>query len=283
MKEIKNISFIGAGNVATHLAYALFKNNCSIKQVFSKSFKNANTLANKVNAQPIESLSQLSNNAELYIIAVPDDAIENVVNQFPFKNKLVVHTSGSVNLESFSKNKFQHFGILYPLQTLSKKIAVDFNNVPFCIEANNSTNLKVLEKIAKQLSDKVYEVNSEQRKLLHLAAVFACNFSNNMYQIAYDICQQNQLSFNILKPLIIETANKIVNQTPQEAQTGPAKRNDATTIEKQLALLDNHKNYQEIYQLITQNIVQSSVHSIQSTVDSSQSSVHSQQTSNRKS
>lgn len=256
MKEIKNISFIGAGNVATHLANALFKNKCSIKQVFSKSFKNANALANKVNAQPIESLSQLSNKAELYIIAVPDDEIENVIKQFPFKNKLVVHTSGTVNLAAFKKNNIQHFGILYPLQTLSKKIPVDFSAVPFCIEANNSSNLKVVEKIAKQLSDKVYEVNSEQRKLLHLAAVFACNFTNNMYQIAYNICQQNQLNFDILKPLIIETANKIMIQTPKEAQTGPAKRNDATTIEKHLALLDKQKKYQEIYQLITQNIQQ---------------------------
>ncbi|MBV6485900.1 MAG: hypothetical protein KFKLKKLM_02510 [Flavobacteriales bacterium] len=255
MKEIKNISFIGSGNVASHLAIALFRNNFSIKQVFSKSFKNANSLAKKVNAQPIESMSQLSNNADLYIIAVPDDAIENIVNQFPFKDKLVVHTSGSVNLDSFSKKQFQHFGILYPLQTFSKKIAVDFKHIPFCLEANTSANLKVIEKITKQLSDKVYHVNSEQRKLLHLAAVFACNFSNNMYQIAFDICQQNQLNFDILKPLIVETANKIVNQTPLEAQTGPAKRNDVKTIEKHLALLDNQKKYQEIYRLVTENIL----------------------------
>ncbi|HRP61633.1 MAG TPA: DUF2520 domain-containing protein, partial [Vicingus sp.] len=122
-------------------------------------------------------------------------------------------------------------------------------------EANTSANLKVIEKITKQLSDKVYHVNSEQRKLLHLAAVFACNFSNNMYQIAFDICQQNQLNFDILKPLIVETANKIVNQTPLEAQTGPAKRNDVKTIEKHLALLDNQKKYQEIYRLVTENIL----------------------------
>ncbi|HRN42241.1 MAG TPA: DUF2520 domain-containing protein [Vicingus sp.] len=255
MKEIKNISFIGSGNVASHLAIALFRNNFSIKQVFSKSFKNANSLAKKVNAQPIESMSQLSNNADLYIIAVPDDAIENIINQFPFKDKLVVHTSGSVNLESFSKKQFQHFGIFYPLQTFSKKIAVDFKHILFCLEANTSANLKVIEKITKQLSDKVYHVNSEQRKLLHLAAVFACNFSNNMYQIAFDICQQNQLNFDILKPLIVETANKIVNQTPLEAQTGPAKRNDVKTIEKHLALLDNQKKYQEIYRLVTENIL----------------------------
>ncbi|MBE7442212.1 MAG: DUF2520 domain-containing protein [Flavobacteriales bacterium] len=252
---MKNISFIGSGNVASHLAIALFRNNFSIKQVFSKSFKNANSLAKKVNAQPIESMSQLSNNADLYIIAVPDDAIENIINQFPFKDKLLVHTSGSVNLESFSKKQFQHFGIFYPLQTFSKKIAVDFKHIPFCLEANTSANLKVIEKITKQLSDKVYHVNSEQRKSLHLAAVFACNFSNNMYQIAFDICQQNQLNFDILKPLIVETANKIVNQTPLEAQTGPAKRNDVKTIEKHLALLDNQKKYQEIYRLVTENIL----------------------------
>ena len=256
MNSTKTVSFIGAGNVATHLAKALYKNNFLIKQVFSKSFKNANSLAKKVNAQPIDLLTQLSPNSEIYIIAVPDDVIEKVLKQFPFKNKLVVHTSGSVGIELFAKNSFSNFGILYPLQTFSKNKSVDFTKVPFCLEANTKTNLKSIEAVAKYLSDKMYHVNSEQRQLLHLAAVFACNFSNNMYQIAYDICNKNSIDFDILKPLIIETANKITIQTPQEAQTGPAKRNDKKTIQKHLALLDNQKNYQEIYRLITQNIQQ---------------------------
>lgn len=276
MNSTKTVSFIGAGNVATHLAKALYKNNFLIKQVFSKSFKNANSLAKKVNAQPIDLLTQLSANAEIYIIAVPDDVIEKVLKQFPFKNKLVVHTSGSVGIELFAKNSFSNFGIFYPLQTFSKNKAVDFTKVPFCLEANTKTNLKSIEAVTKYLSDKIYPINSEQRQLLHLAAVFACNFSNNMYQIAYDICNKNSIDFDILKPLIIETANKITIQTPQEAQTGPAKRNDKKTIEKHLSLLDNQKNYQEIYRLITESIVQSSVLS-------SQSTVHSPQIKNRKS
>lgn len=257
---IKQVTTIGAGNVATHLAKALYKNNFLIKQVFSKSFKNANALAKKVNAQPIDLLTQLSPNADIYIIAVPDDVIEKVLKQFPFKNKLVVHTSGSVGIELFTKVGFSNFGIFYPLQTLSKNKTVDFTKVPFCLEANTKTNLKSIENVAKYLSDKIYHVNSEQRQLLHLAAVFACNFSNNMYQIAFDICNQHQIDFDILKPLIKETASKIEKYNPLEVQTGPAKRNDKKTIQKHLSLLENQKNYQEIYQLITESIVQSSVH-----------------------
>lgn len=259
---IKQVTTIGAGNVATHLAKALYKNNFVIKQIFSKSFKNANALSKKVNAQPIDLITQLTPTAEIYIIAVPDDAIEKVLKQIPFKNKLVVHTSGSVGMDVFAKNGFSNFGIFYPLQTFSKNKVVDFTKVPFCLEANTKTNLKSIENVAKYLSDKIYHVNSEQRQLLHLAAVFACNFSNNMYQIAYDICNKNSIDFDILKPLIIETANKITIQTPQEAQTGPAKRNDKKTIQKHLALLDNQKKYQEIYRLITESIVQSAVQQI---------------------
>lgn len=256
LNSTKTVSFIGAGNVATHLAKALYKNNFLIKQVFSKSFKNANSLAKKVNAQPIDLLTQLSQNAEIYIIAVPDDAIEKVLKQFPFKNKLVVHTSGSVGVDVFTKNGFSNFGIFYPLQTFSKNKIVDFTKVPFCLEANTKTNLKSIETVAKYLSDKIYPINSEQRQLLHLAAVFACNFSNNMYQIAFEICNQHQIDFDILKPLIKETASKIEKYNPLEVQTGPAIRKDLKTIQKHLSLLDNQKNYQAIYRLITQNIQQ---------------------------
>lgn len=256
MNTSKTVSFIGAGNVATHLANVLYKNNFSIKQIYSKSFKNANALTKKVNAQPIDLLSQLSPNADIYIVAVPDDAIEKTIKQFPFKNKLVVHTSGSVGIKIFSKLGFDNFGILYPLQTLSKKKSIDFTKVPFCLEANNELNLKSIETLTKYFSDKIYFVNSEQRQLLHLAAVFACNFSNNMYQIAYEICNQHQIDFDILKPLIKETARKIEEHSPLDAQTGPAVRNDSKTIHKHLALLENQKNYQEIYRLITQNIQQ---------------------------
>lgn len=256
MNSTKTVSFIGAGNVATHLAKALYKNNFLIKQIFSKSFKNANSLAKKVNAQPIDLLTQLSPNAEIYIIAVPDDVIEKVLKQFPFKNKLVVHTSGSVGIELFTKNSFSNFGIFYPLQTFSKNKSIDFTKVPFCLEANTKTSLKSIEVVAKYLSDKMYHVNSEQRQLLHLAAVFACNFSNNMYQIAFDICNKNAIDFDILKPLIKETARKIEEHHPIDVQTGPAIRKDLKTIQKHLSLLDNQKNYQAIYRLITQNIQQ---------------------------
>ncbi|MGE0560807.1 MAG: Rossmann-like and DUF2520 domain-containing protein [Flavobacteriales bacterium] len=254
MKEIKTITFIGAGNVATHLAKALYKANISINQVYSKSFKNANALAKKVNAQPIENLSQLNTRTDLIIIAVPDDTIETVVKNIAIKDKLMVHTSGSVDLGVFKKGAFKSIGIFYPLQTFSKSKALNLQEVPICIEANSKSNLALLNTLANKLSNKVYEISSVQRQQLHLAAVFACNFSNNMYQIAFDICRNNNIDFNILKPLIKETAQKIETIEPKLAQTGPAKRNDASTILKHLDLLQNQKNYQDIYQLITQNI-----------------------------
>lgn len=254
MKGIETITFIGAGNVATHLAKALFKTNISINQVYSKSYKNASILAKKVNAKPINQLSELNNSTDLFVIAVPDDVIETVLKSIINKDKMIVHTSGSVDSEVFKKNSFNSYGIFYPLQTFSKTKAVNLLKVPFCIEANSASHLSLLNNLANNLSNKVYEISSVQRQQLHLAAVFACNFSNNMYQIAFDICSKNNIDFDILKPLIKETAQKIEIIEPKLAQTGPAKRKDKNTIAKHLELLQNEKKYQEIYQLITQNI-----------------------------
>lgn len=254
MTEIKTITFIGAGNVATHLAKAMFKANISINQVYSRSFKNANALAKKVNGQPIENLSQLNNRTDLFIVAVPDDAIKQVLSKIPITDKLIVHTSGSVDVAVFKKSTFKSVGILYPLQTFSKTKAVNLQEVPFCLEANSKQNLTLLNSLASRLSNNVYEVNSTQRQQLHLAAVFASNFANNMYKIAFDICQKNDIDFGILKPLIKETAQKIETIEPKLAQTGPAQRKDVTTILKHLDLLENQPECLKIYQLITQNI-----------------------------
>lgn len=247
------IIIIGSGNVAQHLITA-FQNSkdtggeIELVQVFSRK---VNTVANGIKADLITTdLADLLP-ADLYIIAVSDDAISTVAAQLPFKNRLVVHTSGSAGIDALDDNNRR--GVFYPLQTFTKNKAVNFKTIPICLESENSSDFRVLEKVAKIISDKTFAINSEQRKALHVAAVFANNFTNHLYQIASEICQENQVPFDILKPLILETAQKIMSISPQDAQTGPAKRNDLKTIEAHQSFITD-KNREIIYQIITNSI-----------------------------
>ena len=162
-----------------------------------------------------------------------------------------MHTSGGVALEKISNHNRR--GVFYPLQTFTKGKAVDFKTIPICIETEFSADLKILKKIAKSISDKMYIINSEQRKALHVAAVFVNNFTNHLYQIGNQICEENNIPFEVLHPLIQETAEKIKELSPSEAQTGPALRNDTKTIEKHIDFLENPE-YKKLYQLLTQSI-----------------------------
>ncbi|PCJ23689.1 MAG: oxidoreductase [Flavobacteriales bacterium] len=253
MRTIKTITLLGAGNVANHLGKALLNNGFSINQVYSKSIDNTYILASELNAMPCDDTKFLTNESDLYLVCIKDDFIEEIVNQLLFTNKMVAHTSGSVAMDILSK--FDNYGILYPLQTFSKDKEVTISDVPFCIEANNATNEQTLLELGKKLSNSVHKINSEQRKTIHLAAVFACNFSNHMYAIAENILTQNNLDFSLLKPLILETAKKVQNNTPSTIQTGPAIRNDDDVIKNQLEMLADSKDYQDIYKLITDNII----------------------------
>lgn len=239
------VVLIGSGNVATHL-YNAFLNASDVKviQVFARK---------QSLAIPLE--LQTSNwydlkEASIYFISVSDDAIEEVASQIPYKNKLVVHTSGtnSINVLPFEKR-----GVFYPLQTFSKDKSIDFSIIPVCIEASNEKERLLLFQLASYISSKVYTVSSEQRKALHVAAVFVCNFTNHLYQIGASICEANKVSFEVLIPLIAETAKKIEYLTPKQAQTGPAFRGDVKTIESHLDFLI-HSEYKEVYQTITQSI-----------------------------
>jgi predicted short-subunit dehydrogenase-like oxidoreductase (DUF2520 family) len=247
------VSIIGSGNVAQHLI-AAFQNSqnlggeIELVQVFSRKKK---TLVNVLDADLITTDIANLLDADLYIIAVSDDAIGGVAAQLSFKNRLVVHTSGSVGLAVLENNNRK--GVFYPLQTFTKNKAVDFNTIPICLESENSTDFIVLDKVAKAISNNVFAINSEQRKALHVAAVFVNNFTNHLYTIGNQICQENQVPFDILKPLILETAQKIMTISPKDAQTGPAKRNDKTTIEAHQLFLSD-KNQSTIYKIITQSI-----------------------------
>jgi predicted short-subunit dehydrogenase-like oxidoreductase (DUF2520 family) len=243
-----NIVILGGGNVAFHLTNALLKNDAvNVVQVYNRSlekikiFKNGTSITNN--------LSELKD-ADIYILAVSDNAISEISSALNLKNKLVVHTSGSMAMDELKS--FSNKGVFYMLQSFSKERKIDFSTVPICIEAETNDDLQLLETLAKLISKNCYRINSNQRKSLHLAAVFVNNFVNHLYHIGHEVCEQNKVPFEILLPLILETANKITTLPPLEAQTGPAKRNDTKTIEKHTATLT--KNQQEIYTLLTKSI-----------------------------
>ena len=254
MKIIKHkIVIIGAGNVATQLGKTLKKSSYSILQVYSKHNSSASNLAKSLTCDYTTNPQQLNLTADIYIIAVNDDAIIEVVQQLTLKDKIVVHTSGSVEMDVL-KPLTKNYGVFYPLQTFSKTNKVDFKTVPICLEASNTSSFKTLDLIAKSISTDVQKINSSQRKTIHLAAVFACNFSNHLYSIASSILESNNISFDILKPLIEETANKIKKGAPAEMQTGPAIRNDKKTMDKHLVMLSDNKEYQQLYKLLSKSI-----------------------------
>ena len=243
------VVLIGSGNVAHHLIEAFAKSKIvEIIQVFARQKESISPLFdyNKI----ISNFNDLKE-ADLYIIAVSDDAIASASSKLPFKNRLVVHTSGTVSINSLdAKNRK---GIFYLLQTFTKDKAVDFSKIPICLESENETDFEVLKNVGESISNSVFEINSEQRKALHVSAVFVNNFVNHLYQIGHEICLENNVPFEILKPLILETANKVMSLSPAAAQTGPAKRNDKKTIESHLGILSN-ENQATIYKILTQSI-----------------------------
>jgi predicted short-subunit dehydrogenase-like oxidoreductase (DUF2520 family) len=243
------ITLLGSGNVAQHLIKAFTKSETiEIVQVYSRKKEN---LASLIDFDKIVNDFEELKEADLYIIAVSDKAIAEVSRQLPFQNRIVVHTSGAASLDVLDiKNRK---GVFYPLQTFSKSKEIDFSAVPMCLEAENTFDFHVLETAAKSISNVVHAINSDQRKALHVAAVFVNNFTNHLYQIGHEICEEHQVPFEILKPLIQETAEKINTLDPIDAQTGPAKRNDLTTIEAHLDYLSN-ENQKNIYKIITQSI-----------------------------
>jgi predicted short-subunit dehydrogenase-like oxidoreductase (DUF2520 family) len=244
-----SVIILGAGNLATHLFIAFNDaENVVVNQWFNRSLKPLQPYKNDV--EITNDLSQLKN-ADIYIIAVSDDAISTLSSQFLFENKLVVHTSGSVGIHDLDKKNRR--GIFYPLQTFSKDSDIDFSEVPICLEIEHKKDLNTLKDLATAIGCKSYRVNSDQRSALHLAAVFVNNFTNQLYRIGHEITESKSVDFNILKPLIKETANKINTLSPYLAQTGPAKRNDKKTIKKHLKTLDKdiHK---DIYELLTKSI-----------------------------
>ena len=253
---IENVVIIGAGNLATQIALALTEKGIQVKQIFSRNLDSARELAEKTGAAYTNDLSQLLPESDLYLIAVKDSAIQEVLENLSLdENRMIVHTAGSVPmniLDGFSIN----YGVFYPVQTFSKNRKIDFLDIPICIEANHPANLMKLQELASKLSSSVHQINSDDRKTLHLAALFANNFVNHFYSIGESLLQNKKLNFDLLKPLIRETAEKIESIPPADAQTGPAKRNDQIVINEHIKMLQDQPDLQKIYRLMTESIFQ---------------------------
>ncbi len=246
-----NVVFLGFGNVNGNLFKAIHKTkDITVKQVFNRNY--IKMISPFEDISFTDDLSKLKE-ADVYIIGIPDDSISSFSESLPFQNKLVVHTSGGVAMDALSSKNRR--GIFYPLQTFSKERELDFKNIPICIEAENSKDLELLLRVGKTISEKVVEISSDKRAKLHLAAVFVNNFTNHLYQIGNEILKEEDLPFDLLKPLISETASKIETLSPEKAQTGPAKRNDIKTIEKHLHLLGDSP-YRKFYELFTEELKQ---------------------------
>lgn len=243
---------LGAGNVATHMANAFKENGAEIAQVWSRDLINAQALAIDVGAEAISDLKEVDAYADLYLIAVKDDAIAKVAKGLKNINGLVVHTSGATGMDVLQDHK--DYGVFYPLQTFSKSQPIDFIHVPLCLEANTEENMTSLQMIAMKLSPLIYEVDTRKREILHVAGVFACNFVNHLYELSNQILKKNDLDFEMLRPLIMETASKVQDALPEDVQTGPAIRNDKKTILKHEELLKKTPHLQEIYKNLSNSI-----------------------------
>ncbi|MGB5383151.1 MAG: DUF2520 domain-containing protein, partial [Lutimonas sp.] len=248
LRTMIKVVLIGAGNVAVHMAKAMHTaKGIELVQRYARSTKNQAYFES--NIPFTKSLSELKK-ADLYLLAINDDEIAEFSKQLNVSG-LVAHTSGSIPLTELKCKSTK--GVCYPVQTFSKNETMEYQNIPFCLEAEREKDMLLLKYFASAISQNVFEINSGQREKLHLAAVFANNFSNHMFKLANDICIEQNFTFDILKPLLMETVVKLDHMSPLEAQTGPARRNDQKVIQKHLDQL-NHTE-KEIYQVITKSIL----------------------------
>jgi predicted short-subunit dehydrogenase-like oxidoreductase (DUF2520 family) len=252
------VSFIGSGNLAWHLAPALDNMGFIVKEVYSPNPKHAEALTERLYQAEVKATLDFStSDSTVFIIATTDDAIQEIVREIILPEEAVlVHTSGSQPLSVLQFAATPHVGVLYPLQTFTKTKKVDFKEIPIFIESSDEKTEFTIMPVARSISNHVQKIGSEERKALHVAAVFASNFTNHMLTMASDILQQNSLKFEWLIPLITETINKSIALGPEETQTGPAKRGDLEVLDEHYAFLRDDKLVAKIYKLISQHIIE---------------------------
>ncbi len=249
------IVLIGAGNLATNLAKALCREGNEIMQVFSRTDESARMLAERVGAVALTDTEKIVNDADLYIFSLKDSVLTDIINNVcnGKRTGLFVHTAGSIAMDVF-RNKADRYGVFYPMQSFSKQREVDFRHIPFFIEANSHEDNVLLHHLAESMSDNVYDINSEARKHLHLAAVFACNFANHCYEMSAEVLDKYNIPFSVMLQLIDETASKVHSVAPLDAQTGPAVRYDENVINMQRELLADNPRLQAIYDVMSSSI-----------------------------
>lgn len=253
---IRSVVLIGAGNVGHHLGLQLKRRGLEVRQVFSRRKRRAQRLAKQVEAEAINDLECVDLAADIYILAVHDGGIEEVCRRLPMEvksSKLVVHTSGATPSKVFQSH-CKRYGVFYPLQTFSIDRALDFSIIPICTHANWKKDREALQALGQQLSDSSFEINDEQRAILHVAAVFVNNFSNHLFQIGDQITQAEGIPFSLLLPLIQETAAKVQFHAPKDMQTGPALRGDLNTLQKHLSYLERYPDLEKIYRQLSKSI-----------------------------
>lgn len=247
------IVFIGAGRLATHLGPALCRAGHEIVQVYSLTKESAQALARLTASEPVTDLQQVARDADVYICALKDDVLPRILPELckGREEALFLHTAGSVSMDIFQPYA-RHYGVLYPMQTFSKERQLDFSEIPVFIEANSTTTFSVVESLASSVSHKVTQLSSDDRRYLHLSAVFACNFVNHCYDLAGTLLEEHGIPFDTLLPLIDETARKVHELSPREAQTGPAVRYDQAVIARQSQMLSGLPH--DIYELMSKSI-----------------------------
>ncbi len=245
---------VGAGRLAWHLVQALSGAGHEVVQVYSRTEESAAALAAKVGAQPVCRMDDVGD-ADVYVVAVKDAVLADVVRQLCKGRaaRVFLHTAGSMPMQVF-EGLAAHYGVFYPMQTFSKERALDFSRIPIFLEGSDPVALGVARTLAESVSRQVVELSGEGRRRLHLAAVFACNFANHCYELASEVLQEQGLPFSVMQALVDETAAKVSELSPRQAQTGPAVRYDQNVMEAQLSLLADRPLAQQIYRLMSKSI-----------------------------
>ncbi|WP_024989581.1 Rossmann-like and DUF2520 domain-containing protein [Segatella albensis] len=249
------IILIGAGNLATNLGYSLFVAGHKILQVYSRTMESAKMLASQVQAEPTNQIASVRKDADAYIFSVKDSVLADLISQISnlVEDKVFIHTAGSMPMDIF-KDKAKHYGVLYPMQSFSKEKRVDFSSIPCFLESNDNESKAMIEELAGSISGRIFNMSTDDRKYLHLSAVFACNFVNHCYALSHEILKKHNIPFDVMLPLIDETAGKVHVMDPVDAQTGPAVRYDENVIHRQAQLLNDNIELRDIYEKMSKSI-----------------------------
>lgn len=254
-------SLIGAGNLATQLGVAMVAQGCKVVDVWSRTEDSVQRLAQRLGCRATTALNDLSDDADVFIVSVRDDVLPELLPLLVRgrESKVFLHTAGSIDMNIFAPF-CRHYGVFYPMQTFSKERSTRFEEIPCFVEWSDDETRAVVLSLARRVGGSVHPLSSDQRKHLHLAAVFACNFANHCYAIAEGLLREASVGFEVMLPLIDETARKVHELSPREAQTGPAVRNDRTVIDRQSVWLSDHPDWQNIYAVMSDSIHRLATH-----------------------